>query len=155
MKGRHGNLAITIFLTQCDILPIPPPPPPLSLWKIQVMSLKNKTKWLSYPSCRLDQFNDYLSKTKTELLFHTVSSALMKKKNKWMATKPFHEVCLGNILLFPWFNNKNKQTNKNSNRGIPRFLTSIFYHNRSISRFLISISTLDIIPCDSVSFLAV
>ena len=46
-----------------------------------------------------------------------------KRMNQRMATKPFHEVCgLGNTLLFPWFK---KQTNRNSNRGIPKFLKSI------------------------------
>ena len=36
-----------------------------------------------------------------------------------MATKPFHEVCLGNILLFSWF--KNKQTNKQTKAVIEVF----------------------------------
>ena len=53
--------------------------------------MKNKTKWPSYPSCRLDQFNDYLSKTKTELLFHTVSSALIKKKQTKTVAEVFQD----------------------------------------------------------------
>ena len=119
-----------------------PPPLPSPLQKSWSRPWRRKGNYRVIQAGVDQNSYDYLSKTKTDWLLHTVISTLIKKiKNKWTATKPFNEVCLGNILLFPWFDNKQKKTNKNGNRSIPRFLYTI--------------STLSIIPFDVVSFLAV
>ena len=58
-----------------------PPPPFFPFENIWVTPLKKKRKLPSFPRrSRLGQFNDYLGKT--ESLFHTVLSALIKKNNK-------------------------------------------------------------------------
>ena len=87
-----------------------PPPPPTPASKILVTPLKKKRKLPSYPRrSRLEQLR--LSQQNKNRLVITYRYIYFNKKikNKWTATKPFHEFCLGNILLFPWFDNKKKQ----------------------------------------------